>query len=298
MEGIVLGPDVGMRCLWDTLVQVAQMDVTVLLQGETGTGKERLARALHRASRRRAGPFVAVHCAALAAGLLDSELFGHEPGAFPGAEHRHLGQFERARRGTLFLDEISTLPLTAQGKLLQALQDHTVERLGGETRLPVDVRVVAATNEDLAPRVAQGTFRRELFSRLYVVPLPLPPLRERRADIPPLVTHFLAKYNAEHGRQIAGLTAEALTLLCAYDWPGNVRELENCLNRLVALNRVPLLTATEVREAFAMDAPAATALASPDGHGVSDDRTHHVDPVPPRHHGRRRPRRRAVMPTA
>ncbi len=263
LEGIVLGPALEMGRLWATLLQVAEMDVTVLLQGETGTGKECLARALHRASRRRVGPFVAVDCAALAPGLLASELFGHEPGAFTGAQFRHLGKFERARRGTLFLDEISTLPLAAQATLLRALQDHTVERLGGERSRPVDVRVIAATNEDLAQRVAQGTFRRELFYRLYVVPLTLPPLRERREDIPPLVTHFLAKYNAEHGRQIAGLTADALALLEAYDWPGNVRELENCLNRFVALNRGPVLTATAVREGFAMDAPAVTAALEP-----------------------------------
>lgn len=207
-------------------------DAPVLLTGETGTGKELVARALHARSPRRQRPFVAVNCAALSEDLLETELFGHEKGAFTSAVRPHQGRFERAHGGTLFLDEIGDLPLRLQAKLLRVLETGMVERVGGEQERAVDVRVVSATNTCLEAAVQRRTFRLDLYHRLEVLRLHMPPLRERREDIPLLVAHFLAQFNARYQRHIRGVTPEALELLQAYGWPGNVRELRNVLEHV------------------------------------------------------------------
>ena len=224
-----------MRRINETVTRVAATDVTVLISGESGVGKELVARTLHQRSRRKGRPFVKVNCAALPLELLESELFGYERGAFTGADHQKRGKFEQAHRGTIFLDEISEMPLSVQAKLLQVLQDHEFSRLGSEHDIRVDVRVVAATNRDLNRYVAEGGFREDLFHRLNVVQIRVPPLRERPEEIPILVEHFLALYRRRHGagpRQLSRITLERLR---RYSWPGNVRELENVIQRIVVL---------------------------------------------------------------
>ena len=208
---------------------------TVLITGESGTGKELIAKAIHQASPRKDGPFVAVNCMAFGAGVLESELFGHEKGSFTGAVSRHRGRFEMADKGTLFLDEIGELSHDLQVKLLRVLQERTFERVGGSELIEVDIRVVAATNKDLQQAVKDGTFREDLFYRLNVVSLPLPALRERREDIPILAAHFLHKYSKEAGREFKGFTPSATDYLTAFEWPGNVRQLENVIERCVVL---------------------------------------------------------------
>jgi sigma-54 specific flagellar transcriptional regulator A len=224
-----------------TIARVADSTATVLLHGESGTGKELFARLLHEKSDRGAGPFVALNCAAIPETLLESELFGHEKGAFTGAIGRKMGRFERAHGGTLFLDEVGDLSLGAQAKVLRALQEREVERVGGEGVLRVDVRVVAATNKDLAREVALGRFREDLYYRLAVVVLTLPPLRERGDDIRLLAEHCVARFACEHRRATRAISREALTLLAAYAWPGNVRQLYNVLERAVLLAEGPVL---------------------------------------------------------
>jgi transcriptional regulator with PAS, ATPase and Fis domain len=223
------------------VTQVAQTHATVLVTAESGTGKELVARAIHKKSPRRDQPFVAVNLAAIPDTLLESELFGHEKGAFTGAHARKLGKFELAHGGTLFLDEVGSLRIDLQAKLLRALQEREVERLGGTRSIPVDVRVIAATNVDLRQGVRGGTFRGDLFYRLAVVPLGIPPLRERKADIEPLVAHFVRKYAREFKKDVRGIARGALPILNQYDWPGNVRELENIIERSVALATRPLI---------------------------------------------------------
>jgi DNA-binding NtrC family response regulator len=210
---------------------------TVLVSGESGTGKELVARALHYHSERVAGPFVAVNCKALAAGVLESELFGHERGAFTGAERAKPGVFERAHGGTLFLDEIGEIDGAFQAKLLRVLQERTLVRVGGTEERTVDVRVVAATNRDLRAEVAAGRFREDLYFRLAVIPIALPPLRERPEDVVPLARHFLVKWSGELGRDLAGFAPDVAEALQRHDWPGNVRELENAIERGVVLAR-------------------------------------------------------------
>lgn len=225
-------------CFLEVLHQVelvSRADTTVLLTGETGTGKEGLARLVHQRSRRASGPFIAVNCAALPEHLVESELFGHERGAFTGAVGRKAGSFEIADRGTIFLDEVGDLPLDAQAKLLRVLQDREVRRVGSTRPVTVDVRVVAATNQQLDDAIAQHRFRSDLFYRLGVFPIGVPPLRERRDDIPLLAGHFLKRYARRFGKPVPELAAEALTRLLQYDWPGNVRELQNVLERAVIL---------------------------------------------------------------
>jgi formate hydrogenlyase transcriptional activator len=214
---------------------VAPTDATVLLQGETGTGKERLARAVHQRSARRDHAFVAVNCAAIPAGLLESELFGHERGAFTGALGQRLGRFELAHQGTLFLDEIGDLPLELQPKLLRAIQEREFERVGGARTRHVDVRLVAATNRDLAPLAAAGQFRADLYYRLNVFPITIPPLRQRVEDIPLLVRHFVRHYARQLRKRLDTVPAEAMAALTHYQWPGNVRELQNVIERAVIL---------------------------------------------------------------
>lgn len=215
--------------------RAAGADSTVLLLGESGTGKELFAHAIHNASRRRAGPFIRVNCAAVPDHLLESEFFGYEKGAFTGAVRRKPGMFELAHRGTIFLDEIGEMSLPLQAKLLRVLQEQEFMRLGGTAPVRIDVRVIAATNVNLAERVAQGKFRRDLYYRLNVLTIHVPPLRERREDIPALVRCILDRLAQKLGHAVAGLTDEALALLQAYDWPGNVRELENVLERALHL---------------------------------------------------------------
>jgi DNA-binding NtrC family response regulator len=224
-----------MRLVDAAVTRVAPTDVTVLISGESGVGKELVARTLHQRSRRRDRAFVKVNCAALPLTLLESELFGYERGAFTGADHQKRGKFEQANRGTIFLDEISEMPLSVQAKLLQVLQDHEFCRLGSDHDIRLDIRVLAATNRDLARYVAQGGFREDLFHRLNVVHVRVPPLRERREEIPVLVEHFLALYRAKHGGGPHKVSPGALDRLQRYAWPGNVRELQNVIQRIVVL---------------------------------------------------------------
>jgi len=224
-----------MAPVYEMIGQVAQSDATVLIRGESGTGKELIAQALHYGSRRSEGPFVRVNCAALPEGLVESELFGHERGAFTGAVQQRPGRFERAHGGTIFLDEIGDLPASVQVRLLRVLQEREFERVGGHTTLKADVRVVAATNRDLEQDMEHGRFRADLYYRLNVFPIHVPPLRERRTDIILLADHFIEKYNERHGRKIVRLSTPAIDLLMAYHWPGNVRELENAIERALLL---------------------------------------------------------------
>ncbi len=215
---------------------VADTDATVLICGETGVGKDVVARTIHEVSGRAHGPFVKVNCAAIPDELLESELFGHERGAFTGAHRRRLGRFEYAHRGTLYLDEVADLPLGLQAKLLHVLQDRSLARVGGGEPVPVDVRIVAATNRDLQGALARGEFRADLYYRLNVVEIRVPPLRERREEIPGLVAHFLARFNEQYGRR-RELSPETRAKLVEHPWTGNVRELENAVRRLVLLTR-------------------------------------------------------------
>jgi two-component system, NtrC family, nitrogen regulation response regulator GlnG len=229
----LIGRHPRMQDVYKTIGRIAGSDVTVLLRGESGTGKELVARAIHHYSRRAGRPFVAVSCAAIPGTLLESEMFGHERGAFTDAKERRLGKFELAHGGTLYLDEIGDMPLELQTKLLRALQERTIERLGGHESIRIDVRVLAATNRDLETLMRDARFREDLYYRLNVVTLNLPPLRERRRDIPLLVDHFLAKYATELGE--CGVASEALDRLVGHDWPGNVRELENVVQRAMVM---------------------------------------------------------------
>jgi two-component system, NtrC family, nitrogen regulation response regulator NtrX len=214
---------------------VAASEARVCILGETGTGKELIARALHERSGRRGGPFVTLNCAAVPGELIESELFGHEKGSFTGAASRHIGKFEQAHRGTLFLDEIGDMPLVMQAKLLRVLEERQVERVGGDRSITVDVRVVVATHRNLDELVKSGAFRQDLYHRIYVYPLALPPLRERAEDIPALVTHFAAQVSSQNGWKPQAFEAEAIRELQRYAWPGNVRELRNVVERLMLL---------------------------------------------------------------
>ena len=223
-----------MRAIRSVIESIADTDTTVLIRGESGVGKDLVARAVHAASARRHGPFIKVNCAAIPQGLLESELFGHEKGAFTGAHRRKPGQFEYANKGTIYLDEIAELPLALQAKLLHVLQDFRFSRVGGNGLLDVDARVIAATNRDLEEAMTRGEFRDDLYYRLNVVEIRVPPLRERREEIPGLASWFLAKFNTQYGRQ-KQLRPETMARLTEYSWSGNVRELENMMRRLVVL---------------------------------------------------------------
>jgi two-component system, NtrC family, nitrogen regulation response regulator NtrX len=214
---------------------VAPSETRVCILGETGTGKELVARTIHERSGRSAGAFVTLNCAAVPAELIESELFGHEKGSFTGAAGRHVGKFEQADHGTIFLDEIGDMPLAMQAKLLRVLEEGEVERVGGEKPVSVDVRVVVATHRDLEARVREDKFRQDLFHRIYVFPLVLPPLRERPEDIPALVAHFAGQVSAQNGWKTVPFTEQAITALQSYAWPGNVRELRNMVERLMLL---------------------------------------------------------------
>ena len=242
----IISTDPGMEAALNVAARAAASRATVLIQGESGTGKELVARAVHAASPRRDGPFVAVNCAALSESLMESELFGHEKGAFTGADRLREGRFEQASGGTLFVDEVSEIPAAAQVKLLRVLQERSFERVGGNEPIQVDVRLIAATNRDLATMAGEGSFREDLFYRINVVTVQLPPLRERRADIPALVEHFVERFNDENGKQIQGVSREAMDLLMRHDYPGNVREMQNVVERAVVMARGDLLTRADL----------------------------------------------------
>jgi transcriptional regulator with GAF, ATPase, and Fis domain len=234
--------------------RVAPTDASVLILGETGTGKELIARAIHSASNRSSKPLIKVNCAALPAGLVESELFGHERGAFSGAIARRIGRFELAHGGTIFLDEIGEVPAEVQVKLLRVLQEKELERVGGTASIKSDVRVIAATNRDLAKQVDAGKFREDLFYRLNVFPVHVPPLRERIGDVQLLVQFLLTRFSAQLGKRIEGVTSATMQRLLAYRWPGNVRELENVIERACILASGPIID-------IALDAPASASSA-------------------------------------
>jgi DNA-binding NtrC family response regulator len=231
----LIGNSRGMVAVYNMIRQIAPTRATVLIMGETGTGKGVAAQTIHQNSSRRNAPFVTLNCASLAEGVIESELFGHERGAFTGAVQTHKGRFEIADGGTLFLDEVSEMSLATQAKLLRVIEDREFERVGGTRPIKVDVRLIAATNRDLEQQVKEGKFREDLFFRLKVVSVKLPPLRERRQDIPRLVEAFIREFNAEHDKDITGISRGAMDLLMQYRWPGNVRELKNTIEGMVVL---------------------------------------------------------------
>jgi formate hydrogenlyase transcriptional activator len=255
----LVGHNGGLSEVWKAALTVAPTDAAVLIQGETGTGKELVARAIHERSTRRNGPFVTLNCAAVPAGLLESELFGHERGAFTGALTQRTGRFHLADHGTLFLDEIGDLPLELQPKLLRVLQEHEFERLGSPRTIRVDVRVVAATNQDLVTMVEDQRFRADLYYRLNVFPITLPPLRERTEDIPLLVQHFVSKLARRMNKEFNHVPGEAIEALRLHDWPGNIRELQNFLERAVVMCSGPelRLPPDELNRLVKRDAPGA-----------------------------------------
>jgi two-component system response regulator GlrR len=226
-----------MKRVLEMVSQIAKTESTVYIHGESGTGKELIAKAIHLASERKNGPFVAINCAALPEALLESELFGHEKGAFTGAVRTTKGLFTQAHAGTLFLDEIGDMPLSIQAKLLRALQERQFYPIGSEKAVDVDVRVIVATQKDLESQVKQGLFREDLFYRIHVIPIQLPPLRERKEDIPPLVEHFLSKFSLQMKKEVKGLVPQAMQKLMLHEWPGNVRELENTVEYAVAMTQ-------------------------------------------------------------
>ena len=239
-SGMVGGSD-QMKQVYAQVKQAAESDITVLIRGESGTGKELVAKSFHFNSLRKQGPFLAINCAAIPEALIESELFGHEKGAFTGAAKQRIGAFERARGGTVFLDEVGDMPPVLQAKLLRVLQEREIQRIGGSVSIPVDVRVIAATNKDLESRVKSGEFREDLYFRVAVFPIVVPPLRERREDIPLLAKHFLEKHAERIDKSMRGISNAALRLLLQYDWPGNVRELENAIERAVLLETTDVL---------------------------------------------------------
>jgi transcriptional regulator with GAF, ATPase, and Fis domain len=255
----LVGTSAPMLEVYRMVARVAPTTSTVLIQGETGTGKELIARAVHRASRRSDEPFIPVDCGALAESLLESELFGHTRGAFTGAVSDKRGPFEAAGGGTCFLDEIGEVSPGVQAKLLRVLQEREVRRVGGTERHKVDVRIIAATNKDLAALVAEGKFREDLFYRLSVVTIPLPPLRERREDIPALADHFLQAFLAVNDQPPRTISPEAMAVVVAHDWPGNVRELQHAIERAAALSTGPVLGPEDLPpKVIVAAAPAAT----------------------------------------
>jgi len=238
----IIGKSPALQAVLEQVKRVAPTNSTVLIQGETGTGKELIAQAIHNSGSRRGRPFVKVNCAAIPLDLLESELFGHERGAFTGAIAQKIGRFQVADKGTLFLDEVGDIPQALQPKLLRVLQDQEFERLGSTRTQRVDVRLVAATNRDLTELVKRAEFRSDLYYRLNVFPLMLPPLRARREDIPAMVTHFVETFGRQLGRQIKHIPPETMSALCSYHWPGNIRELQNLIQRAVILSNYGVLS--------------------------------------------------------
>ncbi len=242
----MVGSSAAMRRVYDQVEKVLESDITVFVSGESGTGKELVAKGIHYGSLRSDGPFIDVNCAAIPEGLQESELFGHEKGAFTGALATHPGKFEQAAGGTILLDEVGEMSPSAQARLLRVLQERCLQRVGGTKTIDLDVRVVSASNRDLAQLVSDGRFRQDLYYRLVVFPIELPPLRERREDIPALVGHFLAKYAADAGKRIDRIEPAVLDLLVSWEWPGNVRELENVIHRSLLVASGPELTMEDV----------------------------------------------------
>ncbi|MGQ3044707.1 MAG: sigma-54-dependent transcriptional regulator [Brevundimonas aurantiaca] len=259
----IIGDSAPMRMVKALGARAAKSSIPVLITGESGVGKEVIARALHGAGERAGKPFVAVNCGALPANLAESILFGHEKGAFTGAVDKTLGKFREADGGTLFLDEIGELPLDLQVKLLRALQEGEIDPVGGKRPVKIDVRIVSATNRDPAQQVKDGAFREDLFYRLNVFPIEAPSLRDRREDIPALIDHFIARFNAEEGRRIAGCAPETLAMLQAYDWPGNVRQLENAVFRAIVLADSPFLQPYDFPSISGVAAPLPDATPTP-----------------------------------
>jgi len=240
--GNIIGKSEKMQRVLEIVSRIAKNDSTVFIHGESGTGKELIAKAIHLASDRKDKPFIAMNCAAIPETLLESRLFGHEKGAFTGATQSSRGSFAQAHGGTIFLDEIGDMSLTIQAKVLRILQERTFYPLGSEKIFEVDVRVIVATNKDLEEEVKKGLFRKDLYYRIHVIPIHLPPLRERKEDIPPLVEHFLKKFNHQMKKEVKGVTPEALKKLILHDWPGNVRELENTIEFAMAMTRLDYIT--------------------------------------------------------
>ena len=253
----IVGDSPGMREVYALMEQAVESDITVLIRGETGTGKELVAKSFHFYSPRKTGPFLAINCSAIPETLIESELFGHERGAFTGATRQKIGLFEYAKGGTVFLDEIGDMPLTLQSKLLRVLQEREILRVGGTTPVQVDdVRVIAATNMNLEAAVKAGAFREDLFYRLAVFPIVIPPLRERREDIPLLLDHFLKKHTERLGKTVGGFSGAALHAVFQYDWPGNVRELENAIERAILLEKSQVLQVDSLPSALSPTAAA------------------------------------------
>jgi DNA-binding NtrC family response regulator len=266
-EGL-LGQGPAMQAVFETIRKIAGTSATVLITGENGTGKELVAKAIHALSPRRSAPFVALNCASLSEGVLESELFGHEKGAFTGASRTREGMFEFADHGTLFLDEVGDMPISVQVKLLRVIQEREIVRVGSNRTIKVDVRLIAATNKDLRKAIAAGTFREDLYWRLKVVHVHMPSLRERREDIPLLVEHFLAESCARHGKPPGQMDDEAMAALVAAPWPGNVRELQNAIEHVVVMGEGPVYTRRELpADSFPGDRPGANALVSLDDIG-------------------------------
>lgn len=240
--GNIIGKSAKMQEIYELISDISHTDSTVLIQGESGTGKELIARAIHFNSPRKNKPFIVANCSAYSQNLLESELFGHEKGAFTGAIRRKIGRFELAHGGTIFLDEIGEVSPPTQLLLLRVLQDHRFERVGGEETLEVDVRIIAATNKNLMEEIKKGTFREDLYYRLNVIPIFVPPLRERRDDISLLASHFLEKFNQEKGKKISGISPEVMEILLSHQWPGNVRELENVIEHAVIIAKKDEIT--------------------------------------------------------
>jgi DNA-binding NtrC family response regulator len=260
----IVGRSAAMRKVFDAVDVVGPTDATVLITGESGTGKELVAKAIHAASPRKYEPLVAIHCGALTETLLESELFGHEKGAFTGAQYRRKGKFEVADGGTVFLDEIADISLRMQTDLLRVLQEKEVTRVGGQHPIKVDFRCVAATNRDLMQLVEEGKFRPDLYYRLNVFSIDLPALRQRREDIPLLVEHFVAKFALSMNKRINRVSSEAMALLQKHDWPGNVRELENAVERAMVVSREPEITADD------LSIPKNGSVDAPDGASLQD----------------------------
>jgi len=280
----IIGRSAAAARVLDFVNRVGPSDATVLLGGESGSGKEMVARAIHRASRRAKGPCVAVNCAALTESLIESELFGHEKGAFTGATEKKAGRFEMADRGTLFLDEVGELPLGLQTKFLRVLEEKRFERVGGQKAIEVDVRMVAATNRDLAEMVRRGTFREDLYYRLSVIHIVVPPLRERLDDVPLLAEHFLARFRHQAGRRVTGFSPEAMAAMTRYAWPGNVRELRNAVERAIVLGDRELIMPVDLPpqlHAAAATAPRRTSSPTPPLGSLSSNAQIIVEPAPP-----------------
>jgi two-component system response regulator HydG len=242
----IVGESESIQAIFERIEKVAPADSTVYIHGESGTGKELIAKSIHENSPRADGPFVKVNCASLAESLLESELFGHEKGAFTGADERRLGRFELADGGTIFLDEIGDISPNTQIKLLRVLQEHEIERVGGEKTIPIDVRVITATNKDLEQEVDEGRFREDLFYRLHIIPIEVPPLRERRTDIPLLVDHFIDRLADRTRSQVDDIAPDALEALKVYEWPGNVRELENSIEHALVFAEGDRITVSDL----------------------------------------------------